>query len=332
MPSLNDLNANTVSDLTKWIPTIWSLLVYEEAQNRLAWQRYIGDEGSGMPVILKREVLNGPGSTIKISQLANLTGSGVSGESTLQGNEEKLSPRDISVAPEWYRHAVAETHKANVQVTQDFRNKGRLVLGKWMARKMDDSLWTAAAATGAVGWEAGTISVVYGGNATSVNTVDSSDTFGVEEIRKAVNKLEANNIEKIGGEDGMYVILIHTHQKYNLVKDSEWLSAQREGNVRGADNPIFSNALGQFGGAVIATTNSCPRAQNANSPVVYYARAIAMGAEALCRGLGEDISWNEEVTDYGFKRGIATGAAWADAVMNHKALVQIVTAATDPTA
>jgi N4-gp56 family major capsid protein len=332
MTALNDLNANTVTELANWIPEVWSKLVYVEAISKMLWNKYIGEEGSGMPVILKRDVYNGPGDTIRISQLANLTGAGVSGEATLQGNEEQLTLREVTTSPDWYRHAVAETKKAKVQITHDFREKARLVLGRWMAAKMDDSMWTAAQITAASGFTSAAVTSIYGNNATSVDSIDSTDTFGVEEIRKAVTKLQSNNIDKVGGEDGYYIILIHTFQKHNLIKDSEWLSAQREAGPRDPTNPIFSNILGHLGGAVIATTNACPVLTNANSPTVNYARAIAMGAEALCRGLGEDIDWAEEITDYGMKRGIGIGAAWEDKIMNSLALVHIVTAAVDPTA
>jgi N4-gp56 family major capsid protein len=326
MAALNDLNANTVTDLAEWIPEIWSKLVHEEAIAKQLWDNYIGSEGSGMPVIMKTELLNNPGDTIRISQLANLTGSGVTGESTLQGNEEKLTLREIVTQPEWARNAVAETHKAKVQINQDFREKARFVLGRWLGLEMDSSLWTAVQQTAAVGFKAQTIDVIYANDATSVNTIDASDTFGVETIRQAVNNLEVKNIDKVGGEDGYYVIFIHPYQKFNLIKDSEWLAANRE---LGEMNPIFTNILGVYGGAVIKTTTQCGRAQNANSPAVYYSRAVALGAEALCRGMGEEINWAEQITDYGFKRGIAIGAAWEDKVMNDEAICQIVTASVD---
>jgi len=329
------INANTVTDLTKWIPSVWSRLVYLEAQAQMLWEKYTGEEGSGMPVIRKRDLFNEAGNTIKISQLANLTGAGVSGESTLQGNEEKLSLREITTSPEWYRHAVADTSKADTQITQDFREKARLALGRWMAKKMDTAKWTAAQTLTAAGFTASVITSIYGGDATSVNTIDAADTFSVETIRQGVNKLEANDIDKIGrvnGADGYYVCLINTHQKYTLIKDSEWLTAQREVGPRTPDNPLFSNILGHYGGAVIATTNQCLRTLNANSPTVYTARALMLGAEALCEGLSEDIGWKEQETDYGFVNGIAVKAAWEDKVMNEKAIVHIVTAAEDPTA
>lgn len=330
MASLNDLNASGVTELANWIPEIWSRLVYEEAINKMMWEKYSGPEGSGMPIIIKRDILDGPGDTIHISQLANLSAAGVTGENTLQGQEEKLSTREITVSPEWYRHAVAETKKAKVQINQEFREKARSVLGKWMATKMDDSMWTAASRTGLVGFRVAAIRQIFANDATSTDTIDSSDTFGVEEIRKAVNYLESLNIEKVGGENGYFVMLIHTHQKYRLIKDSEWIAAQRDAALRGEQNPLFTGALGTFGGAVIHSTNSVQRAANGNSPSVQIARAVCLGQEALCRGLGEDIDWSEQITDYGFKRGIAVGAAWQDKVMNEQALVQIVTAAVDP--
>lgn len=332
MTALNEINANTATDLDKWIPEVWSKFVYLEAQSKMLWSKYIGPEGSGMPVIQKEDVFKKPGDTIRISQLANLTGDGVTGESTLQGNEEKFVIREITTSPLWYRHAVGDTENADTQINQDFRAKAKILLGNWMAQKMDNSIWAASNITAAAGFEASAATVIYGGDATSVNTIESTDEFSVETIRKVVNKLESNNIEKVGGPDGFYIILIHTFQKYSLVTDSEWITAQQEAGPDGNANPIFSNILGHFAGAVIVSTTNCPRTVNANSPTVQTARAVAMGAEALCRGMGENVIWAEQESDYNFKKGVAVNAAWEDKIMTSNALVQIVTAAVDPTA
>ena len=55
-----------------------------------------------------------------------------------------------------------------------------------------------------------------------------------------------------------------------------------------------------------------------------------VGQEALCRGLNLDVSMVEQKDDYDFIQGIGIAAAWDDAVLSQKAVVQIVTAAIDP--
>jgi len=335
MTTVNELNFNTASDLNYWRPILWSAKVYEEAKARMFWNRFAGPEGSGMPLIMKTELLTQPGQTINISQIANLTAAGVSGESTLRGNEEKLTLRQVQCSPEWYRHAVADTRKASKQINQDFRMKAQAALSYWMAAKMDTSMWTAARLTSSVGFEAGTVEVIYANDATTVDTLDAADDFGVEEIRQAAAILEANNIMKISipgmpAGEGYYLCFIHPYQAYSLKKDSEWIANHQNASERGKDNPLFTGALGEVDGVIVHQTTQCTSANNANSPVIAAARAIMVGQEALCRGMNEDITWSEQVDDYEFQHGIGVSAAWEDKVLSSKAIVQICTAAIKP--
>jgi hypothetical protein len=71
------MNSNQASDLTYWIPELWAKKVYEEAKAKHFWERFSGPEGSGMPFIVKTELLTNPGDTIHISQISNLTGIGM---------------------------------------------------------------------------------------------------------------------------------------------------------------------------------------------------------------------------------------------------------------
>ena len=335
MGNVATLNTNTVTELNYWRPILWSLKVYEEAKTRMFWNRFSGPEGSGMPVIVKSELLTQPGQTINISQLANLTGSGVSGENTLRGNEEQLDIRQVQVSPEWYRHAVADTRKARKQINQDFRMKAQGLLSYWMAKKMDASMWTAARLTTAQGFEAGTITALYSGNATSVNDIDSSDTFAVADIRQAAALLAGLDIDKIAmpgmpAGEGYFLCFIHPYQAYALKADSEWITNQRNAGPRDGSNPLFTGALGEIDGVIVHETTQCTATANSNSPAVDVAKAIVVGQEALCRGLNEDITWSEQEDDYEFVHGIGVSAAWQDKVLSKNAIVQINSAAVAP--
>ena len=326
------LNSNTTTDLDLWIPELWSRKVYEEAKAKHFWQRFSGPEGSGMPFIIKEELLTQPGDVIHISQLANLTGAGVTGENRLRGNEEKLSLAEVQVTPEWNRHAVSDTAKANKQIMHDFRMKASAALSYWMASKMDTSAWTAARTTASAGFEATTIDQVFGNNATSLDTIDAADVLSVAEIRKGAAILESKNVQKVAvpgmpAGEGYYLLFIHPWQAYSLKSDSEWISNHQSASERGATNPLFTGALGEVDGVIVHATTQCSRVENANSPAVYTARAIMMGQEAICRGMNEDIVWSEQIDDYEFEHGIGIRAAWQDKVLSANALVQIVTAA-----
>ena len=326
------MNSNTATDLALWIPELWSRKVYEEAKAKHFWQRFSGPEGSGMPFIIKEELLTQPGDVIHISQLANLTGAGVTGETRLRGTEEKLSLAEVQVTPEWNRHAVSDTAKANKQIMQDFRMKASGALSYWMASKMDTSAWTAARNTSACGFENVTIDQIFGNGAASLDALDDADVLSVAEIRKAAALLESKNIAKVSiagmpAGEGYYLLFIHPWQAYSLKSDSEWIANHQSASERGKDNPLFTGALGEVDGVIVHATTQCSRVENANSPAIYTARAVMMGQEAICRGMNEDIVWSEQIDDYEFEHGIGIRAAWQDKVLSANALVQVVTAA-----
>lgn len=335
MANVAKLVTNTVTELDYWIPTIWSRQVYEEAKTKMYWNRFSGPEGSGMPIIQKNELLTEPGETINISRIANLSDAGVSGSTTLRGTEEQFSLAQVTVTPEWYRHAVAADGKAQKQINQDFKMKADAGLSYWMAKKMDASMWTNARQTGAVGFDAATITIVYGNDATSLDDLDSADTMGVTEIAKASATLRANDIEpvSIAGMPaglGYYLLFIHPHQAYSLKQDTDWIDRHSNAGVRGETNPLFTGALGEIDGVIVHETTQCSKADNANSPVISTARAVMVGQEALCRGMNLDVSIVAQIDDYEFIQGIGISAAWDDEVLASKAIVHILTAAIAP--
>jgi len=335
MTTESTMNVTPAADLTHWIPELWSLKVYEEAKAKMYWERFTGPEGSGMPVIRKTELLSQPGDTINISRVANLTGAGVTGENRLRGNEEKLSTAQVQVVPDWYRHAVADTVKASKQINQDFRMKAQAALSYWMAKKMDASMWTASLLTSSQGFDAEAITRIFANDATSIDTIDSADALGVEEIRQCAALLEGNNIDKISvpgmpAGEGYYLMFIHPYQAYSLKSDSEWIANHQNASARGETNPLFTGALGEIDGVIIHATTQCTVTANSNTPAINTAVAVCLGQEALCRGLNEDIVWSEQIDDYDFEHGIGIRAAWQDKVLTSKAIIQLATACVTP--
>jgi N4-gp56 family major capsid protein len=211
------------------------------------------------------------------------------------------------------------------------------LLAYWMAKKMDDSLWAAARQTGSVGFEAATINAIFGGDATTVDNLDASDTFSVAVIRKAATKLIALDATKIRTPDmpageGYFICFIHPYQAYSLKGDSEWVNRYQYAGPKYPDNPLFTGALGEVDGVILLESTQCSTSWNANSPSIRTAQAIMLAAECLARGQEESIVWSEQIDDYEFEHGIGIRAAWEDQILSQEAIVQIYTAAVDPSA
>ena len=81
---------------------------------------------------------------------------------------------------------------------------------------------------------------------------------------------------------------------------------------------------------ILLESTQCSTGWNANSPSIRTAQSVMLAAECLARGQEESIVWSEQVDDYDFEHGIGIRAAWEDLVLSQEAIIQIWTAAIDP--
>lgn len=227
---------NTSTDVDYAIPEIWGSELLVEAEKQMFWKNYEGAQGSGMPIIRKDDLTKKAGDRIHIQTLSNLTGAGVTGTTTLVGQEEKLVLGQISIIPNWIRHAVAVNKDAEVKANFDIRNTAKGRLSYWLADKLDTSMFTTAS-TGAT-------HTIYAGDATSTGTLNAGDELDCLTIDKVKYELENNGAMPIKTEGGneYFVLVISPADAYYLRQDSTWNQAQRDANVRGESNPIFSGA------------------------------------------------------------------------------------------
>ena len=121
--------------------------------------------------------------------------------------------------------------------------------------------------------------------------------------------------------DGMnyYVMFVHPWQAYDLknASGSVWAQAQREAQIRGDKNGIFTGALGVWDGVILFEHEYVPTAQatkdfatsgTAVPASVTAFRSILCGRQAgvMAKAKNEN-EWVEEKFDYRNKTGFATG-------------------------
>lgn len=182
--------------------------------------------------------------------LSQLLRTGVTNESTLQGNEEKLSLGQFTVTLTLVRNAVAVTELAQRRVNFDTVRAIGNMLSSWLARKMDDDLWVELLVTDAP-------TTIYAGTATSRATLGTSSIFNtqaVDRIKVALQRQGSLPI-RVQMDDQQelefYALAISEIDEYNLKGDDTWNQAQRLAGIRGDQNNIFSGALGMYNGVVL---------------------------------------------------------------------------------
>jgi N4-gp56 family major capsid protein len=307
------------ADVPNQIPQLWAADLFSQAENLTFWQRFEGPEGSSMPLIRKDDLEQQAGDTIKIDIVLALTGTGATGDTALlDGNEEKMAFRQFSFAVDSLQHALRWSKLGKILINKNMRGTAVNQLSKWLAGKLDDrcmatftgmtvggftpSLATAALPT-TMNWFAGT--------ATTAATVADTDAAGrlkLNDISDIKAYAQTNNkIEPLRMDNGeeVFGLVLHPYSALALKKDTQWQQAQREAQARGADNPLFTGAVGMWDGVVIYVSNRIPTAGDGVGSIAV-ARNIFFGSQAQVRGFAYYPDWTEQYFSYGQEQGIAT--------------------------
>lgn len=254
------LNLTTKSTLDNAIPEYWDKKLRIDAARKAFWSKFEGKEGSEMPIIRRDDFTKKAGDLVHIQTISQLGGDGVTGESTLEGNEEQLALGQFDLSVDWLRHAVAFTKKATKEALFNAIMAANGLLSSWMARRMDADLFIELVTTLAP-------DTLYAGDATSSATLGTNDTFGTTEldrIRLALLRKGAipiRIIRKNKMEYPVFACVISEMDEYNLIADSVWVQTQQRVGPRTEDNPLFTMALGLYHGMLVYTHNGIAKYQ-----------------------------------------------------------------------
>lgn len=119
--------------------------------------------------------------------------------------------------------------------------------------------------------------------------------------------------------ENMYVFFMHPVQVTDMrisTSTGQWLDIQKAAMTGGEvnDNPIFTGALGVYNNIILHSAFRCPQAVNSSTSaaVASTRRGIFCGAQAAVLAYGQnssdgEMSWVEELFDYGNQLGVAAG-------------------------
>ncbi len=319
----------------------WSKELFKEALSQTSALQFISKSKSNV-IQLKTETQKEAGDTITFGLRMQLSGAGISGDSTLEGNEEALTTYDESIIIDQLRHGVRSQGKMSQQrVHFSVREEARDGLADWWADRIDSAFFNQLA--GAKHVQSG--DVRYFGMQATADTISAGDTDHVyypdgntseatvaSASVSAIFKLavldsvvaQAKTISplirpiKIRGQEH-FVCFLHPRQVEDLRKDTgtnNWADIQGKamqgGKVSG--NPIFTGALGMYNNVILFENSRVPT--GAVSPSAGgLRRAIFAGAQAGCMAFGKGsgvntMSWGEKLFDYDNQLGVKAGMIW----------------------
>lgn len=307
---------------------VWRKKLFIEALKATWLAKFMGkDDRSAIQIM--DDVQKGPGDRITVGLRMQLTGNGVLGDGTLEGNEEALTTYSDNLIINQLRHAVRSDGKMSEQrVPFSVREQARLGLQDWWSDRMDTALFNQLAGntgqadvrfTGNNATTAPTSNNIYYANGhsseASVASASASNIFKLSFLDVAVEKAKVNTPLirpiKVKGED-KYLAFLHPYQVTDMrqnVSTGQWLDIEKAAmaGMQSSKSPIYTGALGEYNGVIIHSSTRVPFV----TAGVY--RAIFCGAQAGAIGFGQNnapdkMTWVEELFDYGNQLGVAAGA------------------------
>ena len=309
---------------------LFSRKLIREALKKCTFAPYMGESSDSMIQVLN-DTRKGPGDQITYQLRMQLSGAGVAGDGTLEGNEEALTVYTDALKIDQLRHAVRSGGKMSDQrIPFSVREEARMGLTDWWADRIDQAIinqlagvttqadlrYTGNNAT--IASSSGNIVYPLANEASEVS-ISTTSLFNLAIIDRAVAKAKTvtpmlRPINTDGGD--FYVMHIHPHQTLSLRTSTTsglWQDIQKFAGVRGTSNPIFTGALGVYNQVILKENPRLPAITTASSGTGR--RAILTGAQAAVFAVGqnnspEKMTWVEELFDYENQLGVSAGMIW----------------------
>jgi N4-gp56 family major capsid protein len=319
---MNTINPNL-------IPELWAAKVQKEG-SKASWFNKLSASDGSKPIHTNTELVGKKGVKITFPLAMELTGAGVTGNTTLAGSEDALTVYDFSVEIDQIRNAVSSTEWDNKKPVYEQWPLIKDALVTWFGNWQDNTLITKLTAsptgTSAAGeW----MSAASAGTEVAIAATDKLTTTLISKCKRRAKKHAPKvmpfNID--GGE--YYVLLISLEAARDLRTDSVWIAAQQYAGVRDAmKNPIFSGAMGIWDGvAVYEYERISVTATGASSALVSH--NLLLGKQAACYAIGRNMWPIQHKDDYDnvVGQGVACWAGIEKTKYNSKdfGIVQLMT-------
>lgn len=317
----------------------WAKELQSEVSKGVYFSKFMG-EGPGSAIHVK-QMEEGKGKDVTFGLVSQLSGSAITGDSSLEGNEQSLSTFSNTVTTNQKRLAVRDTGKfANSKVLYDFRSTSLDLLKTQYSELIDADIFSALSTTSGTHayYRADATLSVYAtsdpkaalADADGITLADISALKTLAQISGSAN-YRMRPI-RVDGND-YYVMVIHPEVAYDLFELDEFQQIQREAQVRGNDNPLFKGALGIYNGVVIHSHEGVNTFDNGGGAAVKGSRNLFMGAQAACFAESSDMMWVEKTFDYGNQLGISAAKIYGVDISDYNSkdygVIQYVSARTD---
>jgi len=254
----------------------WSRDFWRVARNQSFINQFAGSGSNAMVQRVTELTKNQKGTKANITLLADMTGDGITGDNTLEGNEEALRAYDITIELDQLRFANRIAGRMTDQKTVvNFREQSRDALAYAIADRCDQLAFLALSGvafthknngglrttSGTAGHElvdlefASDVSAptsdrhrrwdatdgLVAGSTTAVTAADKLQYSTIVELKAYAKDNYIRGIRGAGNQETFHMF-VTPQQMANLKLDSDFLANVRNAGVRGTANSLFSGS------------------------------------------------------------------------------------------
>ena len=321
--------------VTGLTPQIWDDEFFRDYVRMSRYKRYMGtDEASIFQ--LKEDLTKKRGDRVTIALVNELTGAGVTGNSTLKGNEERLNSRSDTLIVDVLRHAVAVDDWDVQKSVIDLRQAARVQLREWAQKTLRDNCTTALGQVANVAFETATNAqrdtwqsdnrdrlvagtTAFGTHATfasaiSAVTAAAQLTPNILSLMKRLAQSASPKVKPVYVKEmdqEWYVAFVGPRAWRDLTEDNPTTNvltlANRDARVRGVDNPLFTGDSLVWDGMIL---REIPEIAAVSTTVYSLTTATAIEPVYLCGAQAVGLAWAQrtksttDTDDYEFLHGV----------------------------
>lgn len=315
---------------------LWSRKLFHEIVGMSYVGKFMGESDKSL-IQIKTETKKGAGDKITVGLRRLLTGDGIQGDDSLEGNEEALNTYSDSIYIDQLRHAVRSAGRMSEQrVPFSVRAEAKDGLSDWWIERMETTVAnqltgnTGQSDTKFTGNQA-TIApssgrILMGGNEASEASLSATTTHAIKladlDRAVAIAKVQTPRIRpiRVDGKN-MWVCFLHPYQVYQLRRDASTAGNFYDVNkamLQGgkiSDNPIVTGASFIYNNVLVHEWDYLPNVPDSEAPGndgSGYRRGVFCGAQAAICAYGQDnsankMTWEEELFDYKNQLGVGAG-------------------------
>jgi N4-gp56 family major capsid protein len=239
---------------------VWSELVTRDAREKNVLSKFIGSEGSGNPIVEKRDLGAGGSDKVVFTTVAPIRGQGVRGEEILKNSTGSLDFGTFNVEVDLIRHAVAWT-----QVLKLMRFTGKTidqlsaeVMSEWAGRTEQDHIQTVLRDTCRKQGASNTISAYGTGANGALEYKEGLSTDIIQEAKQALISQGGEPMRE-GSDSNQsipgYLFFAPDACLRPLRSDPDYLEAITQADARGENNKLYSGNYARWDNNIIANHN-----------------------------------------------------------------------------